>query len=453
MSNIFAEKRLRNFRLSNLQTIALGYAVVILCGTLLLMLPFASKSGVSASLLEALFTSTSASCVTGLTVVDTDLTWSLFGQIVILVLIQIGGLGFMTIATFLSIILRRKIGLRERQVMVQSINTTHIGGVLKLTKKIAIITAVFELAGAAIFCIRFIPGYGLWKGIYYSVFHSVSSFCNAGLDLMGEHGQFSSLSAYRNDILVNTTVMVLCIVGGVGFLVWDDILKNKFHFRKYQLHTKLVLSVSAILIFGGTLLYCAVEADNGALGSTAPERLFNALFLSVCSRSVGFSTCDLSQLTDMGKIVSMFLMFIGGSPGSTAGGIKTTTAAVIVLFALAQIGHKQSTSVFGRRLEDDTLKDAVAVIWINLTIIVCGVLIISPIHDFNVLDIIFEVTAALSTTGWSLGITSSLHAVPRVVIIILMYFGRVGSVSFTLAFLEKKARPRVTAPVEKITVG
>lgn len=453
MLNGLAKKRLSHFQLSNLQIIALGYLLMISAGAFLLWLPFSSKTGVSANFMNALFTSTSATCVTGLTVVDTDTTWSVFGQVVILALIQIGGLGFMTIATFLSIILRRKIGLKERQVMVQSINTTHIGGVLKLTKKIAIGTAIFEICGALLFSIRFIPRYGFWKGIYYSVFHAVSSFCNAGLDLMGEHGQFSSLSAYRNDILVNVTVMILCIVGGIGFLVWDDIYKNKFRFRKYQLHTKIVLSTSAILILGGAVLYYIVEIGNNAIGNSIPERMFNALFLSVCARSVGFSTCDMSKLTDMGKLISMLLMFIGGSPGSTAGGIKTTSVAVIVLFAFAQVSHKQTTTVFGRRLEDDTLKDAVAIVCVNLAIIGCGVLIINPIHHFSILDVIFEVTAALSTTGWSLGITSLLEPIPRAIIILLMYFGRVGSVSFALAFLEKKARPPVTAPVEKITVG
>lgn len=319
------------------------------------MLPIASRDGQSEPFLNCLFTATSASCVTGLVVADTWTQWSLFGQMVLLVLIQLGGLGFISIGIFLSIVLRRKIGLKERGLMQESVNTLQIGGMVKLAKKIIIGTAVFEGAGAVILACRFIPEYGLVHGTWYGIFHSVSAFCNAGFDLMGHTSQYSSLCNYEGDWVVIGTISFLIITGGIGFIVWDDLSRKKLDFRHYMLHTKIVLVTTAVLLVTSTILFYLMERNNILVGMNGSESFLACFFSAVTPRTAGFNNVDTAALTDGSKFLSAILMFIGGSPGSTAGGIKTSTLAVLLLYVHSNIRQTYGVEIFGRRLEDESI--------------------------------------------------------------------------------------------------
>ncbi len=440
-------------KLTHLQFIALGFAVMILLGTMLLALPVSSQSGEPTSLLTSMFTAVSASCVTGLVLVDTATHWSLFGQIVIITLIQIGGLGFMTIATLLFSFVRKNLGLRSRAIMAESINTTHIAGLKKLTRKIIIGTLIFEGIGAVLLSIRFIPQFGVAKGIYYSVFHAISAFCNAGFDLMGIKEPFCSFVDYADDALVNITLMLLITVGGIGFLVWDDIYTNKHHFKRYHLHTKIVLTVSFILTFGGAFLFWLLEKDLSLSGLSVKEQILVSLFSSVTVRTAGFNTVELSGLSDASVLFLSGLMFIGGSSGSTAGGIKTTTIAVIVIFLFYGLRSKRRPQLFGRALEENSVKKASSVMFFNFILVFSALVAICALQDFNIRDVIFETFSAMGTVGMSTGITRELTTVSKCIIMFLMYCGRVGSTSFALALLEKKVDPPVLCPVENITIG
>lgn len=420
---------------------------MILAGTLLLMLPISTKEAGGASFTTALFTATSSSCVTGLVLKDTAVYWSVFGKCVILALIQIGGLGFMTMAMMFTMLLRRKAGLREREVMVESINQLELHGIQHITKIIVLGTLIFEGAGALLLAIRFIPLFGVKKGILYGIFHSVSAFCNAGFDLMGSFsGEFSSFTAFVDDPLVNITLMALITIGGIGFFVWDDLLKCKFKFKRYKLHTKIVLAVSFILTFGGALLFYVFEGgyEGGVLA---------ALYDSVTARTAGFNTVDTAALTGASKLLTVILMFIGGSPGSTAGGVKTATVAVILCHTFSRLRAKPSANMFGRRIDDDLLKKSVLVLFTNLTLALAGSVAICALQGVSVSDAMFEAFSAIGTVGMTTGITRDLGAVSKYIVIFLMYLGRVGSVSFAGALLEKKANPPVTYPSEKIIVG
>lgn len=441
-------------KFSHTRLIALGYISIIIIGTILLMLPVASKNGESAGFVTALFTAVSTSCVTGLVVTDTATTWSLFGQIVIITLIQTGGLGFMTIATTFSMLLKRKMGLRAREVMVESINTEHIGGIMNLTKKIIAGTAIFEGIGALLLATRFIPEFGWAKGIWYSVFHSVSAFCNAGFDLMGIKEKYTSLVPFADDAVVILTISFLIIIGGIGFLVWDDISKKKLKFKYYQLHTKLVLTVSAILLVVPAILFFVFEYNFTNEGVGIGQGILNSIFDSVTARTAGFNSTDTGALAPASKILTVFLMFIGGSSGSTAGGIKTTTLAVIAISTFNGITHRQSKGIFGRRLEKDAIHKASSVVFTNMSLAIIGIIVILAIQpDINIGDIIFECVSAIGTVGMTTGITRDLATASRFIIAFLMFCGRVGSVSFALALMEKKAAPPVKNPREKITIG
>lgn len=432
----------------------MGYISIIIIGTILLMLPFASRSGESAGLVPALFTAVSSSCVTGLVVLDTATSWSLFGQAVIITLIQIGGLGFMTIATMFSMLIKRKMGLREREIMVESINTEHIGGIKNLTRKIIIGTAIFEGAGALLFATRFIPEFGFAKGIWYSVFHSISAFCNAGFDLMGVIEPYSSLVGFADDVIVNFTVCALVIIGGIGFLVWDDISTKKLKAKRYQLHTKLVLTVTAILLIVPTILFFIFERNFTNEGLGFGQSLMNSIFDSVTARTAGMNTTDTASLAPASKILTVFLMFIGGSPGSTAGGIKTTTLAVIAISTFNGITRRQSKGIFGRRLEKDAIHKASSVVFTNMSLAIFGIIAILAMQpSFDIGDVIFECVSAIGTVGMTTGITRDLSTASRLIVAFLMFCGRVGSVSFALALMEKKAAPPVKNPREKITIG
>lgn len=447
------KKRTYRRPLTQTQYIAVGFLVLILTGTFLLMLPFSSRDGISVNFLDALFTSTSASCVTGLVVRDTWTQWSLFGQIVILGLIQIGGLGFVTVGVWISIILRRQIGLRQRGLMQESSSALQIGGIVVLTKKIIIGTAIFEGVGALLLAIRFIPQYGFLKGIYYGVFHSISAFCNAGFDLMGHQTQYNSLVNYSGDWLVNLVIMLLIVIGGIGFIVWDDLSRNGLHVRKYMLQTKIVLFTTFILVFGGAILFALLERNNLFADLSVGGTIWASLFNSVTARTAGFNTTDSAAMTDGSKLVMLILMFIGGSPGSTAGGVKTTSIIVLFIYVKALMGRTYSVNVFGRRLENGAVERAAAITTINMTLALGAAILILLIQPFAMGDILFETFSAISTVGISTGITRDLLPLSRVIVIFLMYCGRLGSMSFALAFTQQKHIVPVQNPVEKINVG
>lgn len=447
------QKRKRN-HLSQTQFIAYGFLGIILAGTGLLMLPFANRSGESLGFINCLLTATSATCVTGLIAADTWSQWTLFGQLVILAMIQIGGLGFITIGVSLSIILRRKIGLKERGRLQESVNTLQIGGVVRLAKKILQGTIVFEGAGALLLAVRFVPEFGFWRGVYYGIFHSISAFCNGGFDLMGIREPYSSLTFYYDDWLVNLTIMSLIVIGGIGFIVWDDLSRHGLHFRKYLLHTKIVLVTTAALIFGGGLLFFLLEMNHLMADMSLGGKIFSSLFQSITARTAGFNTTDTGALTDGSKLVTIVLMFIGGSPGSTAGGIKTTTLAVLLLSIRASVDQTDGMNVFGRRLDEGAVRQAGLILSFNLVLAIAAsvwIVVLQP--NLLMSDVLFETFSAIGTAGMSTGITRQLLPMSKAALVVLMFCGRVGSLSSALAFTQSKKKPPVRLPVEKITVG
>ena len=443
---------LRKHRLTHVQIIALGFLLMIIAGTILLMLPLASRSGRSAGFLTSLFTATSASCVTGLVVQDTFLHWSVFGQIVILVLIQVGGLGFMTIATFFFLFMRRRMGLRNREVLSESINVSRVGEIQSLAKKILIGAFLFEVLGAAVLAVRFIPMYGPLKGLWFSVFHSVSAFCNAGFDLMGGSGAYVSMTPFSGDALVTITLIVLILVGGLGFVVWADLVEKRLRSRHWRLQTKVVLAATVILVIVPALLFYLMERSVSGAGRSFGEQILCAFFNSVTPRTAGMSTVDLASLSDGSKLLTTILMFIGGCPGSTAGGVKTVTVVVVLVFLAARIRGRSYVGMFGRRVPDEAVTKAFTVIGINLLLALVGTLIIT-VYGFDLSDAMLEAFSAIGTVGLSTGITRELGTVCRLLLILLMYCGRLGSVSFATALLEKRSRPPVTAPAEELLIG
>lgn len=440
-------------RLTQTQMIVIGYCMIIFVGAGLLMLPVSTREGVSTPFIDALFTATSASCVTGLVIADTFRYWSAFGQCVILFLIQIGGLGFMTMGVFFAIILRRKIGLWTRGTLQESVNIMQVGGIVRLVKKIIIGTAVFEGLGALFLAIRFSEKMSLGKAVYYGVFHSISAFCNAGFDLMGGNKAYSSFTGYYNDWVVNLVIMSLIVIGGIGFFVWNDISINKFCFRKYRLHTKIVLISTAILIFGGAALLFFFERNNTIAGMPFGDKVLCSLFGSVTARTAGFNTVDTAALTDSSKILTTILMFIGGSPGSTAGGIKTATFVVLLVYVRANLKKQMHCNIMGRRLDEDSIRKASSVLCIHLFLIVMAVLVIVTVQPLSVTDTIFEVVSAIGTVGMSTGITRDLAILSKVVLIFLMYCGRVGGMTFALSLRGHKIEAPVKEPAEKIMIG
>lgn len=445
--------RIKYNKMTQTQMIAAGFALIIFCGAVLLTLPISSKSGNWTNFLDALFTATSASCVTGLVIADTFRHWSMFGQIVVLVLIQIGGLGFMTIGVFFAILLRRKIGLRTRGVLQESVNTLQIGGIVRLAKQIMKGTLLFEGIGAVLLASRFIPKFGLEKGIYYGVFHSISAFCNAGFDLMGETEAYTSFTGYYDDWVVNLTIMLLIIIGGIGFFVWNDISKKQWKFKTYSLHTKIVLTTTLLLVFGGAFIFYVLEHNHILKGMSGQGQLLSSLFSSVTARTAGFNTVDTASLQDSSKMLTMILMFIGGSPGSTAGGIKTTTFVVLLVYVRANLKKEVSCNVFNRRLDDGVIRKASTVLCTNLFLAISATLIITGVQSIPLTDTLFEVVSAIGTVGMSTGITRELTEVSKIVIIFLMYCGRIGSLTFAMSFRGHKVAAPVVQPVEQITIG
>lgn len=440
-------------KLTQTQMIVFGYALIILLGSILLMLPISSRMREFTPFLDALFTSTSSACVTGLVVADTWTHWSLFGQVVILILIQIGGMGFMTLGVYVAIVLRRKIGLRTRGILQESINSLQIGGIVKLAKKIMKGTIIFESAGAILLAARFIPMVGFWRGIWYGIFHSVSAFCNAGFDLMGWEEEYSSFTGYAGDWIINLTIMSLIVIGGIGFFVWNDITIHKLDVRRYSLHTKIVLVTTGALIFGGALIFFIIEKNHILADMPLKEQILSSFFNSVTARTAGFNTTDTGALQEGSKFLTMILMFVGGSPGSTAGGIKTTTLVVLMVYMKANLKQQICCNIFNRRLDDGAIRKASTVLCTNLFLTVAATLVLVSLHPFALSDALFEVISAIGTVGMSTGITRDVGTISRIVLIFLMYCGRIGSLTFALSLRGHKHDAPVKQPAEKIMIG
>ncbi len=440
-------------KLTSVQVIALGFLLMILAGALLLMLPVSSAAHTVTPFFDCLFTAASASCVTGLVVVDTGTYWSLFGQIVLLVLIQIGGLGFMSVSALFLLMMRRRIGLRFRVILVDSINYSQIGDILPFIRRILFGTFLFEGIGAVLLSIKFIPMLGVPRGIYYGIFHAITAFCNAGFDLMGSvSGEYSSLVMFSGDWLVNLTVCTLIVLGALGFWVWSDLWNRKCRLYRCSLHTKLTLTMTAVLLICGTLLFRVMENGNFA-GLPEHEKWLCALFDAVTPRTAGFNTTDTAGLTDGSLLLTYILMFIGGGSGSTAGGMKMTTVAVAVLYVAAGLRNQEEATAFGRTIPMTVLRAAVTVISMNAGLALTGAIAICAADGIPLRDVLFETISAVSTVGMTTGITRALGPVSRAIIIFLMYLGRVGSVSFALAMIAKRHRIPVSLPTEQIQVG
>lgn len=435
--------------ITSFQVIILGFFSVILTGGLLLTLPAATQDGCGATFADGIFTATSAVCVTGLVVHDTATYWSVFGQAVILLLIQTGGMGVVTVAIAIATASGRKIGLMQRSVMQEAISAHQVGGIVRMTKFILKTTVVIELAGAALLAVVFCRDFGMAKGIWYGLFHSVSAFCNAGFDLIGIREPFSSLTSYASQPVVNLTVMALIVTGGLGFLTWADIQKNKWHFKKYRMQSKVILSMTAGLILIPAVYFFFFEFSDMAFG----ERIWCALFQSVTPRTAGFNTTDLTLLSETGLMVMIVLMLIGGSPGSTAGGMKTTTVAVLFSSALAVFRQKESAHVYGRRIADDAVKNAATILLLYVTLFLGGGMVISSIERIPLVTALFETGSAIGTVGLSLGITPTLGGVSRMILTGLMFFGRVGGLTLIFAAFSERRGVRARLPQEKITVG
>lgn len=454
----------RKIRLTPVRLLVLGYLSVIIIGTILLIIPFSSQITGSASFMDALFTVVSASCVTGLVVQDTATHWTIYGQIVILLLIQIGGIGFMTVVYTILKLGGKKIGLKERTYMQEAVSAPTLSGMGKLTSTILIGTLIFEALGAFVLCFRFVPDYGWGEGIWMAIFTSVSAFCNAGFDLMGDKtGKFSSMTAYSGDPIVCLTIPLLIIIGGLGFFVWQDIKDNRFRFRKYELHTKLVLIMTAILVIVPTVIIAIAEND-----LPWQERIFSSFFTAVTPRTAGFNVLPLAgagSVKSVTLLLTIVLMFIGGSSGSTAGGVKTNTIAVLGLSVFSLIRGKRSVECFGRRLDETNVKNAAQFVTAFLTLIVVGSILLCMFEQNNqvwpdnpeiagitVTESVFEVVSAIATVGLTTGITPQLTIGSQIVLCILMFLGRAGCMTVMLSWKTPSA-PAAELPLEKVRIG
>lgn len=441
-------------QISTSRFIFLGFLMVILLGALVLVLPFSSKDGQVTPFIDALFTATSATCVTGLIVHDTATYWSGFGQGVILLLIQIGGMGVITIAILLTRMSGRKISLKWRTIMQEAISAPKMQGIVKLTGFIVKTIVIIELAGAALMYPVFAEKVGFLKGIWYSVFHSVSAFCNAGFDLMGIKGKYSSLTTVSTSVVINVVIILLIIIGGIGFITLDDIKRHKFYFKQYRMQSKVILCVTAILIIVSTVYFYFFELSKGQWKNlSAPNRFLMSLFQSVTPRTAGFNTIDLNKLSGAGELVTIILMLIGAAPGSTAGGMKVTTVAVLFATAVAVFRKKQDAHLCGRRIAIDVVKSASAILLMYTSLFVFGGIIISIADNVPIVTTLFESASAVATVGLSLGITPTLSVVSKVVLIILMFLGRVGGLTVMFAALSNKNLNVSRLPEEKIMVG
>ena len=436
-------------KLSSFQIIILGFAGVIVLGALLLMLPIATQNGAVTPFSKTLFTATSAVCVTGLVVFDTASYWSGFGQLIILIMIQIGGLGVISVASFLSMLAGRKISLMQRQTMQNALSAPQMGGIVKLTRFIFLVSFAIEGIGALLFMPVFMTKYGI-RGIWMAVFHSVSAFCNAGFDLMGNQtGQYSSLTSFAGSGYVTLVICLLIMIGGIGFLTWKDIAVKKTRFKEYSMQTKVILVTTAILIVIPAVFFFFSDFANEPL----KDRICMSVFQAVTPRTAGFNTADLNKMSDAGRSVMMLLMLIGGSPGSTAGGMKTTTIAVLFANAIAVFRKRQNANCYGRRRDDSTVKNASAILFMYVFFSMLSAIIISITDGISMQMGMFETFSAIGTVGLTLGITPTLSAVSRFVLILLMFFGRVGGLTIIYAAFSQKDASTLKYPMENITVG
>ena len=438
-----------NHRITTFQIIALGFTLMILIGTLLLRLPISSREHTGTGFSDCLFTATSAVCVTGLVVEDTVTHWSAFGQAVILFLIQVGGMGVVTAALSLSFFTGRRIGLMQRSVMQEAISAPQVGGIVRLTKFILLTTVTIELFGALLLMAVFVPEFGWARGTWYAMFHSVSAFCNAGFDLMGVHGEFSSMTPYAQNVLVNIVLVLLITIGGIGFLVWNDVKEHGFRLKQYRLQSKIVLAASAVMILIPFLWILFSEMNKAPIG----ERILPSLFQSVTLRTAGFNTIDLNSFSGGGQALMILWMLIGGSPGSTAGGMKTTTGVVLLLTAFAIFRRKDHVTCFGRRVGEDAVRNAVAILMMYFLMFFAGGMIICRIEGLPLMSCLFETASALGTVGLSLGITVRIGSVSRLILIALMFMGRVGGLTLIYAAQSVRKSSGSTLPMEKVTVG
>lgn len=442
---------IKKANLSPMQVLVLSFLGVILIGAFLLMLPISSQSGESTGFINALFTSTSAVCVTGLVVVDTGTYWSTFGKTIIMLLIQVGGLGFMTMTTTVAILLGKKIGLKNRILMQEALNQFSLSGIIRLTKYVVYFTLAIEGVGAVLLSFRFIPMFGAVKGIYYSIFHSISAFCNAGFDIMGNN---QGLTGFAEDNYITMIIAILLIVGGLGFAVLVDFVRTR-EYKKMSLHTRFVLLVTGLLLLIGTVLMFALEYNNTLADFSIADKMTASFFLSASPRTAGFNTVDLPSLTMPTKFLTIILMFIGGSPGSTAGGIKTTTFGMMFLSILAVIRGEEDIHFMKRRISKQILNKGLAIIFISIFVLTFMILALTITETgFTMEQIMFEAFSAFGTVGLSLGITPYLSVVGKILVVALMFFGRVGPLTIVLAISSKgDKKPLLRYPEGKIIVG
>ncbi len=435
--------------LSSFQIILIGFAAVVLIGAVLLMLPISSAEGKWTPFIDSLFTSTSAVCVTGLVVFDTATHWSLFGQILILIMIQIGGLGVITVAASFAVLSGKRIGIFSRGTMQEAISAPNIGDIVKLTGFILKGVFLIELIGALLMLPAFCTDFGV-KGIWLAVFHSISAFCNAGFDLMGNSsGAFSSLTSYATHPLINTVIILLIVVGGIGFLTWQDVLKNKWRIGRYRMQSKVILITSGVLILLPAVYFFFFEFEEMASG----ERVLASLFQSVTTRTAGFNTADFAQISEAGLLLMITLMLVGGSPGSTAGGMKTTTLAVLFGSALSVFRKKDEVRMLNRRVDDETVKHAAAIFIMYMTLFLAGGAVISVAEGLPLVTCLFETASAVATVGLTLGITPALGVLSKITLMILMFIGRVGMLTLIYAAFGSAKKQVSKLPLDKITVG
>ena len=431
----------------------IGYALIILIGSILLFMPFASADGESHAYIDCLFTSVSATCVTGLVPFNTGLEWSTFGQIVIMMLIQVGGLGFMTVITLFYLLFGKRIGVHDQNILMHSHGSFSVGDIIPLIRKILIMTFAVEANGALILFLSFYGTHGM-KGLYYAIFTSISAFCNAGFDVFGGN----SMTGFASNPVVLITVSALIIAGGLGFVVWSDIFKNKFNLKKCQLHTNVVLIVNAILIFGGALLFFILEfTDVGVKGNFSDmplgDKIVNSIFMSVSPRTAGFNSVDLTQVSGPGQFLTIILMFIGGNSCSTAGGIKVTTAVVVLANLVASAKNKKEVKLMNRRVSNEVVKQASAVLISYMLLTVSAVLLMGIFEPFGLNEILFEVVSAVATVGLSLDVTPHLSVISKVIVILLMYVGRLGAFTLFELLFSRSKKEYISRPEGKIMVG
>lgn len=444
-----ALKKIRGFELNPPRILMLGFGGLILLGAVLLNLPIATKVGESIGFIDALFTSASAVCITGLAVVNTGEYWSLFGKIVIIMLIQIGGLGVMTMATAGALIIGKKISLKERLVIKEQLNQKSMSGLVKLTKYVLLSTLAIEGIGSILLSIRFISIYGWIKGIWFSIFHSISAFCNAGFDITG-----NSIVPFAGDFVINMTISLLVILGGIGFTVFIDVTRNR-RFKKFNLHTKVVLSITFILLVLGMLVFLIIEFNNpDTIGNmSSGQKIISSFFQSVVTRTAGFNSVDMASILDTTTFFMIILMFIGGSPGSTAGGAKTTTIATLMMTTISIIKGDRDVVIYKRTINEDIIKRSLAIVVVSMTLIIVVSTILTITEDFIFLDVLFETTSAFATVGLTRGITPNLSSIGKLIIALTMYAGRVGPLTMAFAFANKNRAKKYRYADGNIIVG